>query len=82
MPLIWNLTTVEGFPAEQRERTMTGKTPPVPTENQSPKGTGDRKIASTEEDMKPDLMSENADKRGQEANTKQNLTHQGNRRSS
>ena len=61
---------------------MTAKTPSVPSENQSPKGTGDRKISSTDEDMKPDLMSENADKRGQEANTKQNLTHQGNRRSS
>ena len=57
---------------------MTAKAPPVPQENQSPKGTGDPKTTATEEKSKTDLMSENADKRGQEANTKQNTTHQGN----
>jgi hypothetical protein len=57
---------------------MTAKAPPVPKENQSPKGTGDPKVSGTNEKAKADLMSENADKRGQEANTRQNTTHQGN----
>ena len=57
---------------------MTSKAPPVPRENQSPKGTGDPKTSAANEQVKADLMSENADKRGQEANTRQNTTHQGN----
>jgi hypothetical protein len=57
---------------------MTSKAPPVPKENQSPKGTGDPKLSAKEEKNKADLMTENADKRGQEANTRQNTTHSGN----
>lgn len=57
---------------------MATKAPPVPKENQSPKGTGDPKTSATEEKTKADLISENPDKRGQEANTRQNTTHSGN----
>jgi hypothetical protein len=75
----WNLAVVSRFSFHtQRERTMTAKTPPVPLENRSPKGTGDPKSAATQEKPEADLMSENADKRRQEANTRQNTTHQGN----
>lgn len=59
---------------------MSTKAPPVPRDNQSPKGTGDPKIEATDEEPKDELFSENADKRVQEANTRRNTTHQGNRR--
>ena len=57
---------------------MTSKPPPVPPANQSHKGPGDPKtptVDQTPHDAKRDL---NPDKQGQQANTKQNTTHQGN----
>jgi len=48
--------------------------PAVPVQNKSPKGTGDAKPASTDHEMPPE---EAPDKQGQQANTKQNTTHQG-----
>lgn len=55
---------------------MTGKAPPVPQENRSPKGTGsDPKAKSSDLPARPE--HENADEQGQSANTKQNTVGQG-----
>lgn len=49
---------------------------PVPPENRSPKGTGDRK--DNKSDTTPANQNEaNLRQKGQTANTKQNTTHQG-----
>ncbi len=51
------------------------KPPPVPPQNQSPKGTGDAKSSS---DRKQGHVGKgNPHQQGQQANTEQNTTHQG-----
>jgi hypothetical protein len=54
---------------------VTHKTP-VPPDNRSPKGTGDAKPLKTEK-LPPDAGTQNLKQQGQQANTKQNTTHQG-----
>jgi hypothetical protein len=54
---------------------MTGKMPPVPPANQSPKGTGDTKQTSA--DQAPHQRAQNPDQQGQQGNIKQNTTNQG-----
>lgn len=56
---------------------MTSKAPPAPPENQSPKGTGERKTAAKDQTAHGKQSGQNPDKQGQQANTKQNTTHQG-----
>lgn len=52
------------------------KRPPVPKENRSPKGTGDaRPKEAGRKAMQPGRGD--PDQQGQQANTKQNTTHQG-----
>ena len=55
---------------------MTHRPPPVPPENRSPKGPGDERTAPLETQPRGDTTP-NPDKRGQQANTKTNTTHQG-----
>jgi len=55
---------------------MSSKLPPVPDQNRSAKGTGDRSktvLSKSRKDQEP----ANPDKRGQQGNTKVNTTHQG-----
>ncbi|HLJ70431.1 MAG TPA: hypothetical protein VKU03_03880 [Roseiarcus sp.] len=54
---------------------MSHKTPPAPPANQSPKGPGDDKRAPAEQGRRESRAG--AEKRGQEANIKQNTTNQG-----
>ena len=51
------------------------KTPPVPKENRSDKGPGEKRRVNSKEDLP--ATPENPDKQGQQANTKINTTHQG-----
>jgi hypothetical protein len=53
------------------------KTPPVPKDNRSPKGPGDKTSKVTSDKAQRDDRSQNPDQQGQAANTKQNVTHQG-----
>ena len=53
------------------------KAPPVPKENQSHKGTGDPKSGNPHQAGGAKRQRTNPDKQGQQANTKQNTTHQG-----
>jgi hypothetical protein len=55
---------------------MTGKMPPVPAENQSPKGTGDSKQVSSTA-PRDQQRAQNPDQQGQQGNIKQNTTNQG-----
>lgn len=55
---------------------MSSKMPPVPEENRSDKGTGDRGNSGQSQHMASDAKSD-PDKRGQQGNTKVNTTHQG-----
>jgi hypothetical protein len=52
---------------------MTAKTPPVPAENRSPKGTGSD--PKTEEEKKP--ARENFEEQGRQGNIRQNTHNQG-----
>ena len=54
---------------------MSHKTPPAPPANQSPKGTKDEKGAPQRQG-RPEPRA-GAERRGQEANIKQNTTNQG-----
>ncbi|GAB1580374.1 MULTISPECIES: hypothetical protein [Phyllobacteriaceae] len=54
---------------------MTGRIPPAPPENRSPKGTGEKKVAAADE--KAGAAAANPEKQGQSGNTKINTTHQG-----
>ena len=56
---------------------MTGKMPPVPTENQSRKGTGGRKQVSADDTPHGQQRPQNPDQQGQQGNIKQNTTNQG-----
>jgi hypothetical protein len=53
------------------------KTPPVPKDNRSAKGPGERSRAPAKESIRPRDQRQNPDQQGQAANTKQNVTHQG-----
>jgi hypothetical protein len=53
------------------------KPPPVPPDNQSHKGTGDRKSGNAHETQKGRGHIENPREQGQPGNTAQNTTHQG-----
>lgn len=54
---------------------MTARTPPVPKENRSPNDPAPAARAGS--DITPDDRDINPDKKGQQANTKINTTHQG-----
>jgi hypothetical protein len=65
-----------GNPSKATEPVMT-KAPPVPPENQSHKGTGDPKSGNPHQVHGGPGRTINPDQQGQQANTKQNTTHQG-----
>jgi hypothetical protein len=56
---------------------MTGKVPPVPRENRSPKGTGDARQAARDQTPHGEKRVQNPDQQGQQGNIKQNTTNQG-----
>ncbi|RZN10768.1 hypothetical protein CWO91_11965 [Bradyrhizobium genosp. SA-3] len=56
---------------------MASKMPPVPPDNQSPKGTGDTKQESPNQTPHGQRRVENPDQQGQQGNIKQNTTNQG-----
>jgi hypothetical protein len=53
------------------------KLPPVPPDNQSPKGTGDNKQTPTAENPASSPEQRNPQQQGRQGNTKQNTTNQG-----
>lgn len=53
------------------------KPPPVPPDNQSHKGPGDPKSGNAHQAHSGKDHAGNPDQQGQQANTKQNTTHQG-----
>ena len=55
---------------------MTAKTPPIPSDNRSPKGTGEAKHAD-ETKRATGHPTPDPDKQGQQGNSKINTTHQG-----
>ena len=56
---------------------MSSKLPPVPTENQSPKGPGEQKKVPTDDTRHGAHGAPDPDRQGQQGNTKVNTTHQG-----
>ncbi|MBI5262200.1 MAG: hypothetical protein HY852_10340 [Bradyrhizobium sp.] len=56
---------------------MTGKIPPVPPANRSPKGSGDDKQSAADQTPRGQRRVKNPDQQGQQANIKQNTTNQG-----
>jgi hypothetical protein len=60
------------------EKAMTNRPPPIPAENLSPKGPQDvQSGAPLDTSMAKEDVTDNADKRGQTGNIKQNTTNQG-----
>ncbi|MER8500007.1 hypothetical protein NKH80_19170 [Mesorhizobium sp. M0904] len=57
---------------------MSTKPPPVPPENLSPKGAGDKKTVAADQAPHGQSTVPDPDKQGQQGNTKVNTTHQGN----
>ncbi|MER8953727.1 hypothetical protein NKH98_13515 [Mesorhizobium sp. M0833] len=57
---------------------MSTKPPPVPPENLSPKGAGDKKPIAADQAPHGQSTVPDPDKQGQQGNTKVNTTHQGN----
>lgn len=53
---------------------MTGKPPPIPPDNKSPKGPGETKDVPLTEDSKGGTSADAPDKRGQRGNTTENAT--------
>ena len=53
---------------------MTGRPPPTPPDNRSPKGPGDRKTAPLEDKAKGGSAVDDPEKRGQQGNTRINTT--------
>ncbi|WP_407176143.1 hypothetical protein [Bradyrhizobium sp. STM 3562] len=53
------------------------KTPPVPPDNQSHKGTGDAKSGNAHQVQRSSTRVTNPDEQGQQGNIKQNTTNQG-----
>lgn len=62
---------------EKKEATMSAKPPPVPPQNQSPKGTGDPNVPPVDDSVHGRTSPLKPDQQGQSANTKVNTTHQG-----
>jgi hypothetical protein len=60
-----------------RRHGMTGKVPPVPPENRSPKGTGDTKEIARDHAQHGEKRVQNPAQQGQQGNIKQNTTNQG-----
>jgi hypothetical protein len=59
------------------------KTPPIPKDNRNSRQPGKRaRPFGNDKTQRRDDRAENPDQQGQAANTRQNLIHQGNRRSS
>lgn len=56
---------------------MSTKPPPVPAENLSRKGSGDKKPVPVDQAPRGGSAAGDPDKRGQQGNTKVNTTHQG-----
>jgi hypothetical protein len=56
---------------------MTTKPPPVPPQNRSRKGTGDRKTPRADETQHGRHPAPDPAKQGQQGNTRVNTTHQG-----
>ncbi|MBR0706860.1 hypothetical protein ACVIW2_002185 [Bradyrhizobium huanghuaihaiense] len=56
---------------------MSTRMPPVPPDNQSPKGTGDSKQTSAKQTPRGQQRTENPDQQGDQGNIKQNTTNQG-----
>jgi hypothetical protein len=56
---------------------MASRYPPVPPANRSPKGTGERKDIASDKAAHGKQHIENLEEQGQQANIKQNTTHQG-----
>ncbi|UXN62274.1 hypothetical protein [Phyllobacterium zundukense] len=56
---------------------MTAKSPPVPKDNRSPKGTGDAANPEDKQEAQHGSATDHPEKRGQTGNTKVNTTHQG-----
>lgn len=56
---------------------MTSRMPPVPPDNQSQKGTGDTKQASSNQTARGQQRAENPNQQGEQGNIKQNTTNQG-----
>ncbi|MEY9360188.1 hypothetical protein ABH994_002909 [Bradyrhizobium yuanmingense] len=59
------------------DKIMASKMPPVPPDNQSRKGTGDRKQTSADQMPHGQERVQNPDQQGQQGNIKQNTTNQG-----
>ncbi|MEY9588245.1 hypothetical protein ABIA06_000536 [Bradyrhizobium yuanmingense] len=59
------------------DQIMASKMPPVPPDNQSRKGTGDRKQMSADQMPHGQERVQNPDQQGQQGNIKQNTTNQG-----
>ncbi|MER9866438.1 hypothetical protein NKJ35_04390 [Mesorhizobium sp. M0136] len=57
---------------------MSTKPPPVPPENLSPKGAGDKKPVAADQAPHGQSTVPDPDKQGQQGNTKVNTIHQGN----
>ncbi|MFP5077182.1 hypothetical protein ACLE20_07715 [Rhizobium sp. YIM 134829] len=55
---------------------MSSRLPPVPSDNRSPKGSGETANAKTG-DQQASSPTDNPDKMGQQGNSKVNTTHQG-----
>ena len=66
------------FLVKQKDERMMSKVPPVPPENQSPKGTGDNKAPVRDQAPHGKQRVENPEQQGQQGNIKQNTTNQGN----
>jgi hypothetical protein len=64
-----------GMSANSKEHSVT-KPPPTPSENRSPKGTGDERPADSDPQRKGSANSNTA-QQGQQGNIKQNTTNQG-----
>lgn len=57
---------------------MSTKPPPVPPQNLSPKGAGDKKPVAADQAPHGQSTVPDPDKQGEQGNTKVNTTHQGN----
>ena len=56
---------------------MPNRPPPVPAANRSPKGPGSQPDVPTDTAPKDRAVPDNIEQQGQQANTRQNTTHQG-----
>ncbi|WP_102957883.1 hypothetical protein [Mangrovicella endophytica] len=56
---------------------MTSKAPPIPSENQSPKGTGGANTAPVDQTQHGQTAKPYSEEQGRHGNIKENTTHQG-----